>query len=37
MVQHEFSDYSTNCITEAMLADPKQDRFKAIHTKTNTC
>ena len=40
MVQHEFSDYSTNCITEAMLADPKQDRFlrlstlKPIHAKT---
>ena len=25
MEQREFSDYFTNCITEAILADPKRD------------
>ena len=25
MEQCEFSDYFTNCITKALLADPKQD------------
>ena len=45
MEQREFSDYFTNCITEALLADPKWDvttvktdlklsTLKPIHAKT---
>ena len=45
MEQREFSDYFTNCITEAFLADPKRDittikvdlklsTLKSIHAKT---
>ena len=45
MEQREFSDYFTNCITEALLADPKRDvttikvdlklsTLKPIHAKT---
>ena len=45
MEQREFSDYFTNCITEALLADPKLDvitikvdlklsTLKPIHAKT---
>ena len=38
--QREFSNYFTNCITEALLTDPKQDvttiklDLKPIHAKT---
>ena len=45
MEQREYSDYFTNCITEALLADPKRDvatikvdlklsTLKPIHAKT---